>query len=69
VSITNANNGAFVIGANIKGSSSGTTGVITNIEKGELKISKGTVLFIENFDTEVTRDPSQRENFKITLKF
>ena len=69
LSTTNANNGLFTVGASIKGSSSGTEAVISKIENGEFKLSRGDVLFIDNFDAGVDRDSLQRENFKVTLKF
>lgn len=69
LSTTNANNGLFTVGASIKGSSSGTEAVISKIENGEFKLSRGDVLFIDNFDTAVDRNALQRENFKVTLKF
>ena len=69
LSTTNANNGLFTVGASIKGSSSGTEAVISKIENGEFKLSRGDVLFIDNFDAGVDRDALQRENFKVTLKF
>jgi hypothetical protein len=69
LSTTNANNGLFIVGASVKGSSSGTEAVISKIENGEFKLSRGDVLFIDNFDVGVDRNALQRENFKVTLKF